>query len=78
MKKNYLAIFFHGPPVIQYAIIIYYPTFFPAASVTEPLIKGDEMREYLSKHVNPTLIKGLTELCKQKPKDPVVRYLTVL
>lgn len=29
-------------------------------------------KDYLVRNVNPTLLKGLTELCKQKPKDPVV------
>ena len=35
------------------------------------------MKEYLSKQVNPTLVKGLTELCKQKPKDPIVSIMLV-
>lgn len=30
------------------------------------------VKEYLAKNVNPTLMKGLTELCKAKPEDPVV------
>ena len=33
---------------------------------------GQAAKDYLAKAVNPTLLKGLTELCKQKPKDPVV------
>ena len=45
---------------------------FSASSITEPLMQGEDMRDYLSKNINPTLIKGLTELCKQKPEDPIV------
>lgn len=44
--------------------------FFPDA-VFEP-VNADAVRDYLAKNVNPTLIRGLTELCKAKPKDPVV------
>lgn len=33
---------------------------------------GQTAKDYLSKAVNPILLKGLTELSKQKPKDPVV------
>jgi len=45
--------------------------FFPD-SVVEPIPVGQVARDYLAKSVNPTLLKGLTELCKQKPKDPVM------
>ncbi|XP_064651264.1 nucleoside diphosphate kinase homolog 5-like [Lineus longissimus] len=44
--------------------------FFPD-SVVEPIPTGQAARDYLSKSVNPTLLKGLTELCKQKPSEPV-------
>ena len=40
--------------------------------VVEPIPVGQVARDYLAKAVNPTLLKGLTELCKQKPQDPVV------
>ena len=30
------------------------------------------MKDYLQKQVNQTLVKGLTELCRQKPQDPLV------
>ena len=43
-----------------------------AASIIEPILKDDEMKEYLQKQVAPTLIKGLTELSKEKPEDPLV------
>ena len=33
---------------------------------------GQAARDYLAQVVNPTLLKGLTELCKQKPQQPVV------
>ena len=42
--------------------------------VVEPVPVGQAARDYLAHAVNPTLLKGLTELCKQKPQDPVVRY----
>jgi len=45
--------------------------FFPD-SVVEPIPVGQAAKDYLARAVNPTLLKGLTELCKQKPRDPVV------
>ena len=45
--------------------------FFPD-SVIEPVQTGQAAKDYLAKSVNPTLLKGLTELCKQKPIDPVI------
>ncbi|KAL8592686.1 NME NM23 member 5 [Nucella lapillus] len=45
--------------------------FFPD-SIVEPVATGQAAKDYLSKAVNPTLLKGLTELCKQKPEDAVV------
>jgi hypothetical protein len=42
--------------------------------ITEPVAVGQYAKDYLSQAVNPTLLKGLTELCKQKPLYPVVRY----
>ncbi|KAI6652858.1 Nucleoside diphosphate kinase-like protein 5-like [Oopsacas minuta] len=40
-------------------------------SITEPILSGDESTQYLEKKVNQTLIKGLTELCKTKPAEPI-------
>ena len=40
--------------------------------VIEPVAVGQAAKDYLSRKVNPTLLKGLTHLCKQKPQDPVV------
>ena len=45
--------------------------FFPD-SIVEPIPVGQAARDYLAKAVNPTLLKGLTQLCKRKPSDPVV------
>jgi len=45
--------------------------FFPD-SIVEPVPIGQAAKDYLAKSVNPTLLKGLTELCKQKPIDPVI------
>ena len=38
----------------------------------EPVATGQAAKDYLSKSVNPTLLKGLTDLAKKKPEDPVV------
>lgn len=40
--------------------------------IVEPVPIGQAAKDYLSRAVNPTLLKGLTELCKNKPVDPVV------
>ncbi|PAA87565.1 hypothetical protein BOX15_Mlig026811g3 [Macrostomum lignano] len=45
--------------------------FFPD-SIVEPISIGDSAKSYLARHVNPTVLKGLTELCKKKPNDPIV------
>ena len=51
--------------------------FFPD-SVVEPIPVGQAAKDYLAKAVNPTLLKGLTQLCKEKPRDPVVcRFIYV-
>ncbi|KAG7250701.1 hypothetical protein CRUP_000192 [Coryphaenoides rupestris] len=39
-------------------------------SLCEPIPQAKAAREYLEKCVNPTLLTGLTELCKQKPLNP--------
>lgn len=46
--------------------------------VVEPIPVGQAAKDYLARHVNPTLLKGLTELCKKKPKEPIVnnRFFT--
>ncbi|CAF1389572.1 unnamed protein product [Didymodactylos carnosus] len=45
--------------------------FFPN-SIVEPIPLGRPARDYLEQNVNKTLIKALTALCKEKPKDPVL------
>jgi len=37
----------------------------------EPLPDDRTTREYLEQKVNPTLVRGLTALCKAKPDAPV-------
>lgn len=41
-------------------------------AVLEPIPKGEAATDYLSRYINPTLLTGLTELCKTKPADPLV------
>ncbi|KAJ6667899.1 hypothetical protein lerEdw1_016220 [Lerista edwardsae] len=38
--------------------------------VIEPILVGQAAKDYLNRYVNPTLLKGLTALCKKKPSDP--------
>uniref|UniRef100_A0A6J0SU71 Nucleoside diphosphate kinase homolog 5 isoform X1 n=1 Tax=Pogona vitticeps TaxID=103695 RepID=A0A6J0SU71_9SAUR len=38
--------------------------------VIEPIPAGQAARDYLNLYVIPTLLKGLTALCKKKPADP--------
>ncbi|XP_070321526.1 nucleoside diphosphate kinase homolog 5 isoform X2 [Odocoileus virginianus] len=47
---------------------------FPAV-IVEPIPVGQAAKDYLNLYVTPTLLKGLTELCKQKPADPFVEEL---
>ncbi|XP_072204168.1 nucleoside diphosphate kinase homolog 5 isoform X1 [Excalfactoria chinensis] len=44
---------------------------FPEA-ISEPIPAGQRARDYLNLHVNPTLLAGLTALCKEKPADPMI------
>jgi nucleoside diphosphate kinase len=46
--------------------------FFFSESVIEPVAVGQNAKDYLSQSVNPTLLKALSELCKQKPLHPVI------
>ncbi|XP_029368774.1 nucleoside diphosphate kinase homolog 5 [Echeneis naucrates] len=41
-------------------------------SVIESFPSREATEEYLSRYVNPTLLRGLTELCKHKPQNPCV------
>jgi len=42
--------------------------------IVEPIPIGSSANDYLEQNVNKTLIKALTALCKEKPKDPIVRF----
>ncbi|XP_054412567.1 nucleoside diphosphate kinase homolog 5 isoform X3 [Pongo abelii] len=39
--------------------------------IVEPIPIGQAAKDYLNLHIMPTLLEGLTELCKQKPADPL-------
>ncbi|XP_058505145.1 nucleoside diphosphate kinase homolog 5-like [Solea solea] len=41
-------------------------------SVIESIPSKEATEEYLNRYVNPTLLRGLTELCKHKPLNPCV------
>ncbi|NXP69911.1 NDK5 kinase, partial [Ramphastos sulfuratus] len=43
---------------------------FPEA-ILEPIPAGQRARDYLNLYVKPTLLAGLTALCKEKPADPM-------
>lgn len=45
--------------------------------IVEPIPVGQAAKDYLNLYVTPTLLEGLTELCKQKPADPFVRNLFI-
>ncbi|KAM4675033.1 nucleoside diphosphate kinase homolog 5 [Discoglossus pictus] len=40
--------------------------------IIEPVPTGQAAKDYLNLFVTPTLLAGLTELCKQKPADPYI------
>lgn len=46
--------------------------FFVYLGIVEPMSTGQSANDYMTRTVNPTLLKGLTELCKMKPKEPIV------
>ncbi|KAM6055475.1 nucleoside diphosphate kinase homolog 5 isoform 1-T5 [Theristicus caerulescens] len=39
--------------------------------ILEPIPAGQNARDYLNLYVKPTLLSGLTALCKEKPADPM-------
>jgi len=45
--------------------------------IVEPIPIGQSATDYLEQNVNKTLLKALTALCKEKPKDPVVRFFFI-
>ncbi|XP_043197319.1 nucleoside diphosphate kinase homolog 5-like [Amphibalanus amphitrite] len=44
--------------------------FFPDVTLY-PILSGMEARDFVDDYVSETLVRGLTELCKTKPADPV-------
>jgi hypothetical protein len=46
--------------------------------IVEPIPVGQTAKDYLEQNVNKTLIKALTALCKEKPKDPVVSDIDIV
>ncbi|CAM9481159.1 unnamed protein product [Bubo scandiacus] len=40
--------------------------------ILEPVPAGQRARDYLNLYVKPTLLAGLTALCKEKPADPMI------
>lgn len=40
--------------------------------ILEPLIHGQQIVNYLETIIHPTLLDGLTELCKEKPMEPLI------
>ncbi|XP_023244514.1 nucleoside diphosphate kinase homolog 5-like [Centruroides sculpturatus] len=45
--------------------------FFPG-TVIDSVLNTASAHEYLAKSVNPTLLKGLVLLCKNKPENPII------
>ncbi|XP_067127684.1 nucleoside diphosphate kinase homolog 5-like [Centruroides vittatus] len=45
--------------------------FFPG-TVIDAVLNTASAHEYLAKSVNPTLLKGLVLLCKNKPENPII------
>ncbi|PKK26516.1 NME/NM23 family member 5, transcript variant X1 [Columba livia] len=39
--------------------------------ILEPIPTGQRARDYMNLYVKPTLLAGLTALCKEKPADPM-------
>ncbi|XP_074012516.1 nucleoside diphosphate kinase homolog 5 isoform X1 [Numenius arquata] len=40
--------------------------------ILEPIPAGQRARDYLNLYIKPTLLAGLTALCKEKPADPMI------
>lgn len=53
-------------------LALMYPTWLLSVALIEPLPSREAIEEYLSVYVNPTLLRGLTEVCKNKPDNPCV------
>ena len=46
-------------------------------AVLDPLPNGQDAKDYLARSVNPTLQRGLAELCRQKPAEPIVSIVSL-
>lgn len=57
---------------VFWMLFILWPMCFFYAAVIEPLPSREENEEYLSRYINPVLLRGLTELCMNKPLNPIV------
>ena len=67
------------PPVTRMVTYITYIHSF--TGIVEPVSYGQDAKDYLSRTINNTLVKGLTELCKKKPEEPIVsmtQYLDLI
>ena len=60
-------------PDSEYAVVLLAVNAYHTLVILEPVLTTTEATEYLQKNVNPTLLRGLTQLCKEKPVDPLVR-----
>ena len=54
-----------APPLLE-RFLTWHPV-----GVVEPIVDRQTARDYLTKHVTPTLTQALTALSKAKPADPV-------
>jgi nucleoside diphosphate kinase len=45
--------------------------FFFTSSIIEPVPNGQIAKDYLDNKLNSTILKALTQLCKEKPADPM-------
>jgi len=47
-------------------------------AVLEPILEADKAKDYMAAYVNPTLLRGLSALCKHKPAEPIVSIATLV
>ncbi|KAK6633816.1 hypothetical protein RUM44_004423 [Polyplax serrata] len=52
--------------------------FFPRLTLDENFQNELDVEDYIKEFVNPTLLEGLTQVCKNKPLDPIVWLATWL
>jgi Dpy-30 motif len=44
------------------------------SGVVEPLMSEEKAQDFIAREINPTLLRALSEMCKQRPFDPVVSF----